>query len=69
MVDELDRAEEVIAMERESAIDAVRARAQRQTIASGVTHCRACGVEIPAGRVRAVPAARHCTACANEGAP
>jgi phage/conjugal plasmid C-4 type zinc finger TraR family protein len=69
MVDELDRAEEMIQMERESAIDAVRARAQLQGIASGATHCRRCGAEIPGGRLRAVPAARHCTGCATEGAP
>lgn len=69
MVDELDRAEEMIEMERESAIDAVCAQAQRQRVASGATHCRACGVEIPVGRLRAVPAARHCTDCASEGRP
>lgn len=69
MVDELDRAEEMIEMERESAIDAVRAEAQRQAIASGATHCGRCGVEIPIGRLRAVPAARHCIDCASEGRP
>lgn len=69
MVDEIDRAEEMIAMERASAVDAVRQRAAQLGVTSGATHCRRCGDLIPAGRRSAIPAARHCIACASEGAP
>lgn len=69
MVDELDRAEELIEMERAAAIAAVRARADGLAAPNGATHCITCGESIAPGRLRAVPAARHCIDCASEGRP
>lgn len=43
--------------------DALREHWRRQRIGVGLSHCEECGGEIPEGRRRAMPTARHCVSC------
>lgn len=66
MADEIDEAEAVTALLRAHGIAAACAVALALSEPSGATHCAGCGAEIPPRRREAIPAARHCVACASE---
>lgn len=66
MADEADQAEQVTALLRANGIAAVCARAAALAVPSGATRCAGCGLPIAPGRLAAVPAARHCVACAGK---
>lgn len=68
-MDIIDQAQARDAEMREDSLAPLLRRAQALQVPSGATHCAACGAPIPEGRLRAVPAARHCVDCASSGRP
>lgn len=69
MADEVDRAAEVTQFARDLALAGVAAAALALAMPSGARYCRMCREPIDPLRLRAVPAARHCTDHATEGRP
>lgn len=61
MVDKLDRIQEQEDLLNQLHIQAARGRGG--TAGEGLTHCAACGNDIPQGRREAVPGVRVCVAC------
>jgi phage/conjugal plasmid C-4 type zinc finger TraR family protein len=59
MPDEMDRAAELIAIQTDASITAVR----REVSTQGTLECEVCEEPIPAARRRAHPAARTCVRC------
>lgn len=61
MVDKLDRIQEQEDLLNQLHIQAARGRGG--TAGEGLTHCAACGNDIPQGRREAIPGVRVCVAC------